>query len=254
MKTVSLILLYIFLAASFRASANGLPAPHCIDLLEITIHGQITDRPTWKYMSSLKRNVYQEGIAGPLESFPLDDVLAGRKSVLNLGEGNSDFTATILAHRAKLVAQPDMGVHAVDQAYIHAFDPKESSLSDFQILNLMRFPNNYHGQVFQNLQIRDDHGRVLFFDEAVSAFSLNFVLAKAKSNEERVKILRSILKTLKPAGYLRFWPYFNEDDKVLRPLLAELFDSKEIANFSIGPRSNSFDPSYPAMNIQKSAK
>ncbi len=143
---------------------------------------------------------------GHLRPYEKESILSGHRSVLSLGEGESDYIGTILLERSRRDL-PLQDVHAVDLAYgghpekIDRYFLKRRP-QGFKSAKLKEFPGNYHGQRFEDLDIRGADGLTRKFDEIISSHSLSYVLAKSAPPIQR-RILEKIALHAQKGGVLR---------------------------------------------------
>lgn len=164
----------------------------------------------------------------PVLSAIYQDIIKNERSVLSLGEGNSDFLLSAIEARKNKGLRTDNMV-AVDYAY-----PKHN-LETGRISDLRRasfkvddghyvqettklveeYPKNYlHGR-FDSLDLKDNEGRRRQFETVYSSYSLNFVLRQL-TLEQQVDILERILDHVTPGGTLIIYPFYdlNESAKL----------------------------------------
>jgi hypothetical protein len=211
------------------------------DCRQWTIHGFPSDRKfgdgrTDSYAHRLQNQPLM-GVKGPIEPFPdFSEFISGRKNIVDLGSGESDFIPTLLD---KCVAAGGMcsGLHAVDQSYSKIKAQVQDAPHFFTrgvTSSIARYPANFHGQLFQELDIRVEGERVLF-DQAVSSSSLIYVL-KAAALPECEIIFSRILDHMARRGHLRFWKDGHGDlpavFQKIEPYLNRLLSAGEISNYS----------------------
>jgi hypothetical protein len=72
---------------------------------------------------------------------------------------------------------------------------------------IRKYPKNYHSQLFQNLDIRDEHGEKILFNHIISSYSLGEVLELDDIPEEiRIAMIDRVIAHLAPSGLLMFFP------------------------------------------------
>jgi len=163
----------------------------------------------------------------------ISQLVSGEKKIIDLGSGRSDFIPSLI-EECVTAGGDCSGLHAVDFSYI---ETKATSSATARNLGsyLFRYPDNFHGQLFQQLDIQLQ-GQKILFDEAVSSSSLMYVLEKAPI-EECELILSQILGHLSPQGYLRIWKDGHGDwERVfqkIHPFLKEQLIAGEISNYSL---------------------
>lgn len=158
--------------------------------------------------------------------FDHEAILRGTRSVVSLGEGGSDFIETILGYRRRS-GLPAGGVHAVDIAYsdpallahFTRHHPEAEEIRENVQRRLQAFPDRYHGQSFESLDIRDERGRRVRFDELVSSHALLYVLWKSEPAVQDA-ILQRMAEHAKPGARLRMWGWETPDPLALQRLKA----------------------------------
>lgn len=180
----------------------------------------VTDRGFKYYRDSLEAtNQILQGISGqPIPAFDLTTIINGQKSVLSLGEGQSNFILELLkqnepkVQNEAIVARPT----AVDIDYVRKTSKALARVP-------LKFRPQYVGQYFQKLDIRTADGKRVQFDEMVSAWSLTFLVehmvGKLNDLDGAVQMMKTILDHIKPGGVLRIWP---ADAKYFVPVILQL--------------------------------
>ncbi|MGE3975612.1 MAG: hypothetical protein AB7F59_13885 [Bdellovibrionales bacterium] len=186
-----------------------------------------------------------------IPEFHLKDVLEGRKSLLSLGEGMSDFIREILFHSEVLQKKevtPEFAVDAVavDISYLQ---PESQSYFIGKLPNRMQ--SRYVGQAFQELDLKTADGKRAQFDEVFSSWSLIFVLEKMMEvdREAALQIMIRIFDHIKSGGVLRVFPINTSDVLLLVKQLESLglVDQIFISNMKHPKNRRHFD----FINIQK---
>lgn len=161
-------------------------------------------------------------------------------SVLSLGEGRSSFIYHLLRDRQRFLSLPRTPwdsqtetpeqecalerIHAVDVSYaahdssgeivdarLANFAP-HASMGTYDALTVdwvREFPKNYHSQLFQSLDLRDDFGTRRKFSLIFSVQALAPVLCRHLSPDERRSTLRRIVDHLEPGGMLLMAPVLS---------------------------------------------
>lgn len=164
-----------------------------------------------------------QGTSGNLPKFNSAAILKGKKTLLSLGEGASNFIYSILNFQFK--NRLPLQAYAADMVYkdLQAFydDAVIFEIKDFRKIQRFqkKFPNHYIGAYFQDMQIRDKNGEPLLFNEIVSSNSVVYLLARfnkiqtptaqeiAQARVNDKQLLTAIVQNLKPGGVFRLWPY-----------------------------------------------
>jgi hypothetical protein len=228
---LALALTSVFLHAIPQATAS---------CAQWTIHAFPSDRlfrsgKTESYEYQLQHQPIA-GITGPIAPFTdTSELVSGLKTVVDLGSGRSDFIPTLI-EECMAAGGDCSGLHAVDFSYItiHA-RPSAARFAGHVDSFVARYPANFHGQLFQELDVQV-RGQKILFDEAVSSSSLMYVLMKAPT-EECELILSRILGHLSRKGHLRIWkdghgdwePAFHK----IRPFLERQLSAGEVSNYSL---------------------
>ncbi len=170
-------------------------------------------------------------------------IIKGRKTVLSLGESASNYIATLLALRQKVLGVDIKieNIHAVDIIYENPWIwIKDKRIRRKILKHLYTYPHNYHAHYFQNIELLDNQHGKMKFDEIISFYALDYVLATMNPNidiQTRLETLSHILSYLKPGGVLRI-----NGDRPLKNLVPMLYDFGGILDYS--------DPGQPWINIQ----
>jgi hypothetical protein len=145
-------------------------------------------------------------------SINLNSINRGRKSILSLGEGGSNFISEIRKKRREA---------SVDENKAHAVDYHPLRQEDF-----------YHQSLFQELNLVDSKGLRAQFDEIVSANALNFAVSYANSLDSGTLAVLKMLDHLKPDGFYRGLGELGADDTfVWKGILETLKEKKIIKDF-----------------------
>lgn len=148
---------------------------------------------------------------GLLPAYDEQKIIRGQKWLLSLGEGGSNYVATLLSMQQDLfplVWKTD-NIHAVDIAYKDLWtflenDPEQGEKFDLISDYLIGFHGHYHGALFQTMDLRQPNGDKMKFDEIIAVFSLGFMISsQAPMREESLLVLRNVLGHLKSGGVLR---------------------------------------------------
>lgn len=188
----------------------------------VTVWKPRTQRNFAAYLRSLRAiNQSQAGRAFlPLPKFSLRRALAGESKILSLGEGDSDFIKTLIDHRR------DQGLSINEITTFHAVDLQFQHISAFY-----RFA--FHEQAFQHLDIRNQKGERIQFDEIISSWSLSFVLNESDPIE-RAHLLDKIMDHLAPGGVVRIWPPPVRVKSDLQKWIRKMSQEGEIVNWWLG--------------------
>ncbi len=168
------------------------------------------------------------GINGPIPTFSerRQEILKGRKSIVSLGEGNSDFIKELIDKATK----PEL-IHAVDIIYedIDAIPGGKDGMDPALRKFIKEHPTNYHGQPIQEFSITHQDGRPLMFDEMVSSYSLGFLILRQGPD-----ILPALIANhLNQGGTLRIVGGFDADSwDRLKPFLMRWRSEGLISNYS----------------------
>lgn len=166
----------------------------------------------------------------PTDADPIELIRTGKLALMSLGEGYSPFVESLLES-----TEPDhrIHIHATDVAYSPAFLSRQ--------LNFLKmFPDNYHAQAFQDLNIVDPvSGHRLMFDVIVSSFAFSYVVHQSSQTHEIQGILKRVLSHLKPGGVFIFWPYLGSEifEYLVREKDYWRMVEKQIFNIPLKPRN-----------------
>lgn len=197
------------------------------------------DGPIWKHVSIRtyseisqdieKLNQQAESLPLPerqIRNLNLSEVVQGKKSLLVLGEGGSNFTGFLIDQFVKIhdnTREPQ--IHAVDLAY------QEANAHEIQPY-LARYRQNYHAQNFQKMDLRAKDGTQLLFDEIVAPYSLGFLIGEVPGDKLE-PMLDRIVSSLASNGVLRIWWAFDSGPHIdeFRSLLSKIQKSGKISGF-----------------------
>jgi hypothetical protein len=211
---------------------------NCTAILdEAFIHGAVTNAPNSSYRYDFEEinRYFRNGIAGTLPSFDTSSIIKGEKSLLSLGEGESQFVLTLLRARRRWSHQTQLPtIMAVDAAYIPGIKNKIDISTEINPMKFFgtEFGGNYKGFLYQNLDIRDANGNTVHFDYIISRNSLSFVLSGTPRLQEAKEILDKVVDHLNPGGLLILMPLSMKDRQKLEPLLVDLRTRGIIQNYS----------------------
>src|SRR5262245_24897894 len=133
------------IAAEIRPPIERPPGPAVHDVITSRDHADLAFRLA---------EINERLAADNASAIPFYDDVAvgdGRKSLLSLGEGGSDFVGVLLDRRRLILGSGGTdGVHAVDQAYMARPRFSDAGVEKNKAYR-ERYPRNYHGQLFQHL-------------------------------------------------------------------------------------------------------
>jgi hypothetical protein len=205
------------------------------------VHGVITKRSEGHVLNAL--DTFDASVR-PLKSrspfwepYSTEAIKNGDRSLLSLGEGESDFLAKTIRYRHNK-GLSYQNLHAVDAAYfthIAEIDPDFAAKHPygFRAAELRNYPNHYHGQRFDELNLKDSSGRPMLFKEIISGNSLSYVL-KASQAGMKEKIIRKIALHAAKRAILRFWNIKTSESPASQKInetLQELKESRVILDF-----------------------
>src|SRR5262249_36966296 len=146
----------------------------------------------------------------------VNSILDGKESILSLGESRSDAMGKLIDSRFashKGIAAVD-NIDSVDILFDPAKKPNTPSYAK-------KYPKNYHGQYFQELNLRNPDGTRKMYDEIFSSWAFDFIAQKAPEQEVRTSLLR-VLSHLKKDGSFKVWPMGRSGFDRLKPYLEHL--------------------------------
>lgn len=216
------------------------------------VHNFVTHRSYREYKLELAWSNQLRGNYGPFPRYAEKNIIDGKKSLLSLGEGDGQYIATLLKRRKKIMAGKPRkigNIHALDAAYhpderiyiagdVTPFpgqpenprtQPQQSFTNPitFNKANIEKFPSNYHGALFQEMNLVSKGAGRLLFDEIISGWSLSVVLGHGEKPES---LLNRVLEHLKPHGVLRLWGVNRHTMNRLMPLLEKFHAERKIKN------------------------
>lgn len=237
------------------------------------IWGTITGRSTGRIYRLFARYPILKMASG--KTFNVADAFAAAmtaaescdESVLSLGEGRSTLISGLLYERKSLIKmygdEKDptdhsklcgfSNIHAVDVSYpdhdeqgnitdnrkADAGNLAETTTYDEHMVELIQqYPNNYHSQLFQNLDIKAPDGQQKKFTKIISSHSLNYVLSnKNLSENTRLEIVKKIIGHMAPGAVLMIFPMtLNDTDEFTKKFyqfLADLNKANEIHDYTV---------------------
>jgi hypothetical protein len=213
---------------SFFITTNSLAAVDKCRLYLGNVHSIVTPRSFAKIEHALM-NAAEKGVRGPIQRIAIEDVVQGRRTLLSLGEGASDFVRKLTEASSRRT-----NIHALDAIYndvhgnindeeMRGYDPDFNgpALKSF----ILDHPFNYHAGYFADFSIRDDRGHELLFDEILSSHALAYVL------ELDADLLPEIIeKHLAAGGYLRILGMYDSVWSKIKPVVQSLLQAGTIAN------------------------
>lgn len=239
------ILVTIFASTTAIAIDNlGSPPwmdPECLGSLRGTdmLHTVVTDRGYFYYVDMLLASENLPGVYGTsLPRFDFTGAKNGQVSVVSLGEGDGNLIFRLNQETTSLGRNPPH--HAVDVAFAESVSIRPNQRA------MVRFPNNYHSQTFQIMNLLDEKGDRLLFDEAVSSHSFSYVLKRYfrwGEFEMARTSLRNVLDHLKPGGIFRSWALRGVKgslDRHLPELLEEFKQQERIADYGVGAQPRTY--------------
>lgn len=212
----------------------------CLENTQFTYWDMITGRDVKRILEiSQGFDVEYKGMTVDAAEFirtRMMKAILGAQSFLSLGEGYSELVFKMLS-QSKVSGTKN--IHAVDAIYADDFavEAGKMNLKSDQIVkaNKEKYPPNYHGQLFHQLDIKGSDGKRMKFDTVFSSYSVNMVMSYATKKETEI-IFEKIFEHTNSEGVIFISPY--PKSSLLELLLNKYVQQGKIKEYYL-PKSKS---------------